>query len=69
MLRRAQDSGVIGTFFTFLDRDGSIMPSIDVYVSNEHKARATDLELFGYLKAFSWLSDSDKTNLISALGT
>ncbi len=36
-------------------------------MDNEHKARATDLELFGYLKAFSWLSNSDKTNLVSAL--
>ena len=43
------------------------MHRIDVHMNNEHKARATDLELFGYLKAFSWLSDSDKTNLLSAL--
>ena len=31
------------------------------------RGRATDLELFGYLKAFSWLSNSDKTNFVSAL--
>jgi CRP-like cAMP-binding protein len=34
----------------------------------EHKARATDLELLGYLKAFSWLTNPDKTSLVSALG-
>jgi len=34
----------------------------------EHKARATDFELLGYLKAFSRLSNSDKTSLVSALG-
>jgi CRP-like cAMP-binding protein len=36
-------------------------------LNNEHKARATDLELFGELKAFSWLSNPDKTHLVSAL--
>lgn len=36
-------------------------------MNNEHKARATDLELFGQLKAFSWLSNPDKTHLVSAL--
>jgi CRP-like cAMP-binding protein len=36
-------------------------------LNSEHKARATDLELFDYLKAFSWLSNSDKTDLVSAL--
>jgi CRP-like cAMP-binding protein len=40
---------------------------IDVYLNNEHKARATDLELLGHLKAFSWLSNPDKTHLLSAL--
>jgi CRP/FNR family transcriptional regulator, cyclic AMP receptor protein len=41
--------------------------AIEVEVDNEHKARATDLELFGYLKAFSWLSVPDRTLLVSAL--
>jgi CRP-like cAMP-binding protein len=36
-------------------------------LNNEHKARATDLELFGQLKAFSWLSGPDKFHLLSAL--
>jgi len=40
---------------------------IDVSLNSEHKARATDLELFGQLNAFSWLSSPDKTNLVSAL--
>jgi CRP-like cAMP-binding protein len=40
----------------------------NVSINYEHKARATDLELLGYLKAFSWLSNSDKTSLVSALG-
>jgi CRP/FNR family transcriptional regulator, cyclic AMP receptor protein len=38
-------------------------------LNNEHKARATDLNLLGQLKAFSWLSDLDKTHLLSALET
>jgi len=38
-----------------------------VRLNNEHKARATDLELFSGLKAFSWLSNSDKFHLASAL--
>jgi CRP-like cAMP-binding protein len=38
-------------------------------LNNEHKARATDLELLGHLKAFSWLSSLDKTHLLSALET
>jgi len=42
---------------------------IDVYLNNEHKARATDLELLGHLEAFSWLSNLDKSNLLSALET
>jgi CRP-like cAMP-binding protein len=36
-------------------------------LNNEHKARAADLELFGQLKAFSWLSSPDKSHLVSAL--
>jgi CRP-like cAMP-binding protein len=36
-------------------------------LNNEHRARATDLELLGQLKAFSWLSNSDKSRLLSAL--
>lgn len=36
-------------------------------MNNEHKARASDLELFGQLKAFSWLSYPDKSHLVSAL--
>jgi CRP-like cAMP-binding protein len=44
-----------------------MMPPIDVFLNNEHKARATDLELLGHLKAFSWLSSLDKTHLLSAL--
>jgi hypothetical protein len=36
-------------------------------LNNEHKARASDLELFGQLKAFSWLSYPDKSHLVSAL--
>src|ERR1700690_4377520 len=36
-------------------------------LTNEHKARGTDLTLFGHLQAFSWLSDADKTSLVSAL--
>ena len=38
-----------------------------MHLNNEHKARATDLELFGQLKAFSWLSNLDKSHLVSAL--
>jgi CRP-like cAMP-binding protein len=38
-------------------------------LNNEHKARATDLELLGHLKAFSWLSTQDRTRLLSALET
>jgi CRP-like cAMP-binding protein len=38
-------------------------------LNNEHKARATDLDLLGHLKAFSWLSSLDKTHLLSALET
>jgi len=38
-------------------------------LNNEHKARATDLELLGNLKAFSWLSSLDKIVLLSALET
>jgi CRP-like cAMP-binding protein len=38
-------------------------------LNNEHKARATDLELLGHLDAFSWLSTLDKTHLLSALDT
>ena len=38
-------------------------------MNNEHKARATDFELLGHLKAFSWLSPPDKTRLLSALET
>lgn len=38
-------------------------------MNNEHKARATDLNLLGQLKAFSWLTDLDKTHLLSALET
>lgn len=38
-------------------------------MNNEHKARATDLELLGHLDAFSWLSTLDKTHLLSALDT
>lgn len=38
-------------------------------MNNEHKARATDLELLGQLKAFSWLSSQDKSQLLSALQT
>ena len=40
---------------------------IDVHLNHEHKARATDLELLGNLNAFSWLSATDKTQLVSAL--
>jgi len=43
------------------------MSSIDVPLNNEHKARATDLELLGHLNAFSWLSDTDKSHLVTAL--
>jgi hypothetical protein len=45
----------------------SRIADIDVYLNNEHQARATDLELLGQLKAFSWLSAPDKTRLLSAL--
>ena len=45
------------------------MSPIDVYLNNEHKARATDFELLGHLKAFSWLSNPDKTRLLAALET
>ena len=38
-------------------------------MNNEHKARATDLELLGHLKAFSWLSSLEQTRLLSALET
>jgi CRP-like cAMP-binding protein len=38
-------------------------------LNNEHKARATDLELLGHLKAFSWLSPLDRSHLLSALET
>jgi CRP-like cAMP-binding protein len=38
-------------------------------LNNEHKARATDLELLGHLKAFSWLSSLEQTRLLSALET
>jgi len=38
-------------------------------LNNEHKARPTDLDLLGNLKAFSWLSNLDKTHLLSALET
>jgi CRP-like cAMP-binding protein len=48
-------------------RRGSRISPIDVYLNNEHKARATDLELLGHLKAFSWLSNPDRTNLLSGL--
>jgi CRP/FNR family cyclic AMP-dependent transcriptional regulator len=40
---------------------------IDVKLSSEHKARATDLELLGQLKAFSWLSNPDRLQLLSAM--
>jgi CRP-like cAMP-binding protein len=43
------------------------MTAIDVFLNNEHKARATDFELLGQLKAFSWLSIPDKTHLLSGL--
>jgi hypothetical protein len=43
--------------------------TIDVYLNNEHKAPAADLELLGHLKAFSWVSSLDKTHLLSALET
>jgi CRP-like cAMP-binding protein len=36
-------------------------------LNNEHKARATDLELLSHLNAFSWLSGSDKSSLVTAL--
>ena len=36
-------------------------------MNNEHKARATDLELLSHLNAFSWLSGSDKSSLVTAL--
>ena len=42
---------------------------IDVNLNNEHRARATDLELLGHLKAFSWLSNPDKIRLLAALET
>lgn len=58
-----------GTFRFVSTGDRSRVPSIDVYVNNEHKGRATDLNLLGQLKAFSWLSDLDRTNLLSALET
>jgi len=38
-------------------------------LNNEHKARSTDIELLGQLKAFSWLSSPDRTHLLSALET
>lgn len=38
-------------------------------MNNEHKARATDVELLGHLKAFSWLSALDQTHLLTALET
>jgi CRP-like cAMP-binding protein len=41
--------------------------TIDVSLNNEHKARATDFELLGHLKAFSWLSNPDKAALLSGL--
>ena len=40
---------------------------IDVHLNNEHKARATDLDLLGQLNAFSWLSAIDKAHLVSTL--
>lgn len=43
------------------------MTPIDVFLNNEHKARATDLELLHQLKAFSWLSPPDKTRFLSGL--
>src|SRR5271170_5719569 len=48
-------------------RERNRVESIDVRLNNEHKARATDLELFSSLKAFSWLSNSDKFHLASTL--
>jgi CRP-like cAMP-binding protein len=46
---------------------GSRITAIDVFLNNEHKARATDLELLGQLKAFSWLSNPDRAHLLSGL--
>jgi CRP-like cAMP-binding protein len=67
MFRGEQEFGRIGTFRFLVGRDRSRVRHIDVYVNNEHKARATDLELFGQLTAFSWLSNPDRTNLVAAL--
>ncbi|MGC2462195.1 MAG: Crp/Fnr family transcriptional regulator [Steroidobacteraceae bacterium] len=36
-------------------------------MNNEHKARDSDLHLLSQLKAFSWLSDLDKSRLLSGL--
>ena len=69
MFCKEQEFGPIGTFRFRIDRDQSRVVPIDVYLNSEHKARATDLELLGHLKAFSGLSDPDKTQLLSALET
>ncbi len=42
---------------------------IDVNLSSDHKARATDLDLLGQLPAFSWLSGPDRLLLLSAMET
>jgi len=51
-----------------VDRNKRVFSESNVSSNYEHKARPTDLQLLGFLKAFSWLSNSDKTSLVSALG-
>jgi len=50
-----------------MDLSTDVFSGRNVSLNYEHKARATDLELLGYLKAFSWLSSADKTSLVCAL--
>ena len=69
MFYKEQEFGPVGTLRFRIDRDRSTVVPIDVELNNEHKARATDLELLGHLKAFSGLSDPDKIQLLSALET
>ncbi len=48
-------------------RSKQVFSASNVSINYQHKARASDLELLGYLKVFSWLSNSDKISLVSAL--
>ncbi len=66
MFRKELKFGRNGTFRFPVGEDRTTI-TIDVDVNNEHKARATDLELLGRLTAFCWLSNPDKSNLLSTL--